>query len=77
MPCADHRVLRIDLTNNSIAQEFRGHTDWVLAASLSTHHGRRKCDTNVTRLLSGSFDGEVRLWNAADGSPLQAWIAKP
>ena len=76
VPCADHRVLRIDLTNNSIAQEFKGHKDWVLAASLS----RTTADANhtiVTRLLSGSFDGEVRLWNAADGSPLQAWIAKP
>jgi WD40 repeat protein len=79
VPCADQRLLRIDLASNSIGREFRGHSDWVLSAAMPTAAGETDGDGEpVDRLvLSGSFDGELRLWNLSDGSVAQAWTAKP
>ncbi|TWU21035.1 translocation protein TolB [Novipirellula galeiformis] len=70
VPCADKRLLRIDLGNNTIAQEFKGHTDWVISAALKPTEAE-------PQVVSGSLNGEVRLWKLADGVLLQAWIAKP
>jgi WD40 repeat protein len=48
--------------------ELRGHTDWVYSLALSPD-GRR--------LASGSWDGEVRLWDLEDGKPSTAFRAAP
>jgi WD40 repeat protein/mono/diheme cytochrome c family protein len=68
VPCADHRLRRFNLADNKIAQEFEGHSDWALSAVLNKER---------TQLASGSFNGEVRIWDIATGSLLQSWIAKP
>lgn len=74
VPCSDHRLLRIDLATNKIAQEYKGHNDWVLSACYQpTSAG----DNNRNYIASGSFDGEVRLWNIADAAIVRHWIAKP
>ena len=45
-----------------------GHTDWVYALSISR---------DGKSIASGSWDGEVRLWNSADGKPLKTILAAP
>ncbi|WP_068141271.1 c-type cytochrome domain-containing protein [Roseimaritima ulvae] len=67
-PSGDGRLLKIDLATNKISQEFKGHQDGVLAADLHAASGQ---------IVSGAFDGEVRLWQLADGTAQQHWLAKP
>ena len=74
VPCSDKRLLRIDLTNNTIAQAYSGHSDWVLTAS---YQPTTTGDENTRCIASGSFDGEVRIWNIADAAIVRQWIAKP
>jgi WD40 repeat protein len=74
VPCSDKRLLRIDLGGNKVVQEYKGHSDWVLSASYQpTIAG----DINQGHLASGSFNGEVCIWNLADASIVRQWIAKP
>lgn len=73
VPCADTRLLSIDLKTNKVAQEYKGHADWVLSTSLLP--GVSEPASQV--LASGSFDGEVKLWKVADASLLRGWTAKP
>ncbi|MGI9427074.1 MAG: c-type cytochrome domain-containing protein, partial [Bythopirellula sp.] len=74
VPCSDNRLLRVDLSNNSVAQVYKGHSDWVLTASCQpTTTG----DDKSRYIASGAFDGEVRIWNIADAAIVRQWIAKP
>lgn len=68
IPCADHRVRRFDLSNNAIALSLEGHQDWVLSVSWSGITGS---------VASADHTGQVKVWNAADGSAKQTWLAKP
>ena len=65
--CSADKTVRIF---EGIAQKFAlsGHTDWVYAVAISR-------DGNT--IASGSWDGEVRLWNAADGKPIKTILAAP
>ena len=74
LPCSDHRLLRIDLATNKIAQEYKGHSDWVLSAC---YQPSTAGDDDGHYIASGSFDGEVRIWNIADAAIVRQWIAKP
>lgn len=74
VPCTDKRLLRIDLNNNTIAQEFKGHEDWVLTAC---YQPATSDDAHSPYIASGSFDGQVRIWNLADASTVRQWLAKP
>jgi WD40 repeat protein len=47
---------------------YAGHVDAVY--SLAYHAG-------TGRVAGGSFSGEVRIWNAEDGSPLATFVAAP
>ncbi len=74
VPCSDKRLLRIDVTSYAVTQEYKGHSDWVLSAcycSITTG------DDHRDYVASGSFDGEVRIWNIADATIIRQWIAKP
>ena len=71
VPCSDKRLLNIDLSNNTISQQYIGHNDWVLTVC------RQAGVTDGGWIASGSMDGEVRLWNAADTTLVRSWIAKP
>ncbi|HQV58543.1 MAG TPA: thioesterase family protein, partial [Ilumatobacteraceae bacterium] len=64
----DHRLLRVDLNNNSLAQQYAGHTDWVLSAAV------RREESQVL-LLGSAFDGQMRIWDNASGDVLQHWLA--
>jgi mono/diheme cytochrome c family protein len=68
VPSGDAQVRQIDLATNAVARSLAGHGDWVLSATVSR---------DGLRFATGALDGEVRLWNAADGAAIRAWTAKP
>ncbi len=74
VPCADKRLLKIDLNKNAVAQEYRGHSDGVLTACVPPSNTDLQ---GVSTIASGGFDGEVRIWNVADAAVVRQWIAKP
>ncbi len=87
VPCADHRLLQLDLNDNKIARVFAGHTAWVLSAhafstpaiASSVNAPDAPADSPTEYLLSGAFDGQLRLWDvkAVGEASLLSWLAKP
>jgi WD40 repeat protein len=49
-------------------RKFSGHADWVYSLSFNAAGNK---------LVTGSWDGELRLWNAADGQMLLKFVAAP
>lgn len=68
VPCNDRRLLKVDIAKDQVQTEFKGHHDWVLSVALSP---------DQTTVASGSYDGEIRLWNVNDGTAITDWIAQP
>lgn len=68
IPCADNRLLQVDLTKMTITHEFPRFGDWVLSAAWHPESAR---------IAAGAFDGEIRVGNRDDGELPQSWIAKP
>jgi hypothetical protein len=64
----DRSVRMNKAADGSEIRKFSGHSDWVytLSASLS-----RKL------IASGSYDGEIRIWNSEDGAVAKSFIAIP
>lgn len=65
---SNKQIQQIDLDKNQLGLSIAGHSDWVLCLG---------SDTKSQMLASGSIDGEVRIWNASDGSLKNSWVAKP
>ena len=65
---ADKKVRRHSTDNKELIRAFSGHKDWVYALAI---------DGKTNRLASGSYDGEVRVWNLEDGQVLTAFTAAP
>jgi WD40 repeat protein len=67
LPCTDKTVKAYGLgtANRNLSLTFTGHTDWVYSISVSP---------DGTRLASGSADGTVKLWNAADAKQLAVLV---
>lgn len=68
IPSKDKRVLKIGLGENKLIRSYLGHDDWVLSTALNHDH---------SRLVSGAFNGEVRVWKTESGELINAWLAKP
>ena len=68
VPSANKRLLKINLADNTIAQEFTGSEDWVLAAALSP---------DGSKVVAGTHDGKLRVWNTSDGAISATWQASP
>ena len=49
-------------------RKLQGHKDWVYSLAISR---------DGKTIASGSWDGEVRLWNSADGKLIRSFIAAP
>lgn len=68
VPGADNQLRRIDTATNKVSHALAGYQDWVLSTAF--HAG-------TNRVAGGAMNGEVRLWNATDGTLIRNWIAKP
>jgi WD40 repeat protein len=66
--CGDAIVRQHDTKTEKLIREFRGHRDWVYAIDYhpATH-----------RVASGSYDGEVRIWDTLTGETVKAFMASP
>jgi len=47
---------------------FSGHADWVYSLAYNAA---------TKRLATGSYDGEIRIWNVEDGKSLITFLAAP
>jgi dipeptidyl aminopeptidase/acylaminoacyl peptidase len=65
---ADKKIRQHAMDKKELVRTFSGHNDWVYSLAI---------DGKSKRLASGSYDGEVRLWNLDDGRALAAFIAAP
>jgi WD40 repeat protein len=67
--CSADRSARLhSLAGGALLKTFSGHSDWVY--SLAYNEATK-------RLATGSFDGEVRIWNIQDGKGLVTFLAAP
>jgi hypothetical protein len=67
--CSADRTARLHaLAGGKLLKTFSGHADWVYSMAFCTA---------TDGLATGSFDGEVRLWNVADGKSLVKFLAAP
>lgn len=73
VPCADSRLLSIDLKSNKVTQEYKGNDDWVLSSAWRPGAN----DPASQLVVGGAFDGELKLWKTADASLVRGWTAKP
>jgi WD40 repeat protein len=67
-PANDKLLHRIDLGKNQETLKFAGHADWVLSSAIHSKN---------SQVASGSIDGMLRLWNAADGALIREWRGVP
>jgi dipeptidyl aminopeptidase/acylaminoacyl peptidase len=65
--CSADKTVRV-FADGSQRLVLNGHADWVYAVALSA---------DGKTLASGSWDGEVRLWDFADGKPVRTILAAP
>ncbi len=65
---ADRSVRRYKLADRSAVSTLTDHPDWVLSAAENSAG---------SLVVGGCFDGTVRIWNVADGTQVQQFIAKP
>src|SRR6266516_5527470 len=65
---ADKKIRQHAMDKKELVRTFSGHSDWVYSLAI---------DGKSKRLASGSYDGEVRLWNLDDGKAVIAFIAAP
>ena len=65
--CSADKTVRV-FEGNSQKLSLSGHKDWVYSVGVSR---------DGKTIASGSWDGEVRLWNAEDGKPIKTILAAP
>ncbi|MGH7135176.1 MAG: WD40 repeat domain-containing protein, partial [Pirellulales bacterium] len=65
---ADKTARQHKTADRSQVRIFSGHTDWIYSLAYNEA---------TQRLATGSFDGEVRVWNLADGAQVAAFKAAP
>jgi WD40 repeat protein len=54
--------------SGSQIRKLQGHNDWIYSLAISR---------DGKSVASGSWDGEVKLWNLADGKLIRSFIAAP
>jgi WD40 repeat protein len=65
---ADGELRQFDIATAKPVRTYRGHSDWVYAVAGSP-------EANL--VATGSFDGEVRLWDTSTGTLLRTFLAAP
>ena len=64
----DRNIHQHNAADGAELRQLAGHADWVY--TLSAHPG-------LKRIASGSYDGEIRIWNSEDGTMTTSFIAIP
>ena len=67
LACGADKTVRV-FENFAPKQALTGHNDWIYSLALSP---------DGKSVASGSWDGEVRLWNLLDGKPIRTILAAP
>ena len=65
---ADKTVRQFLAENRSAVRSYAGHTDWIYSLAINEP---------TRRMATGSYDGEVRIWNLDDGAQVAAYRAAP
>jgi WD40 repeat protein len=65
---ADKTAREHNFDNGQNTRTFSGHQDWVYAVAFNAA---------TKKLATGSWDGEIRIWNAEDAKGLANFIAAP
>lgn len=65
---ADRNAREHNLADGKAIRTYAGHKDWVYTLSFNA---KRKL------VATGSYDGEIRVWNSEDGSVTRSFIAIP
>ena len=65
---ADGLVKEFSISDMREVQTFSGHHDWVCTLDFDEASGT---------LVTGAADGEIKIWNTADGRCLQSFYARP
>lgn len=65
---ADKTARQHKTADRAQVRSFAGHTDWVYCLAVNEP---------TKRLATGSFDGEVRIWNLDDGAAVATFKAAP
>ena len=65
---ADKTARLHNIADGRELKKFSGHTDWVYTVAWSPA---------AKRIATGSYDGEIRVWNAEDASGLISFVAAP
>jgi dipeptidyl aminopeptidase/acylaminoacyl peptidase len=68
LACGADKSVAVFTDKGSEVRRMRGHQDWIYSLAISP---------DSKTVASGSWDGEVRLWNLVDGKPLRTIIAAP
>jgi Planctomycete cytochrome C/WD domain, G-beta repeat len=69
LTCGEDRTARLHtLADGKEIHKFEGHQEWIYAASA---HAETK------RVATGSYDGEIRLWNIGEAKPTLTFRAAP
>ncbi len=63
----DKTIIAFSATGSQV-RKLQGHNDWVYSLAISR---------DGKTIASGSWDGEVKLWNFADGKLIRSFIAAP
>ncbi|MCH2609483.1 MAG: hypothetical protein MK006_00285 [Pirellulales bacterium] len=67
-PSADKTVRQFEEGSHTEVRSYTGNADWALAAAF---HPETK------RVVSGAFNGDVKIWNAEDGAEIATFVAAP
>ena len=66
--CGADKAISVLDAKGSPQRRLQGHNDWIYALAVSR---------DGKTVASGSWDGEVKLWNLADGKLVRTIVAAP
>jgi WD40 repeat protein len=66
--CSADKAIHVFKASGSSIRKLQGHQDWIYSVAVSK---------DGKTIASGSWDGDVRLWNLADGKPIRNFFAAP
>ena len=66
--CSGGKSVHVYKASGGLIRKLPGHQDWIYSLAISR---------DSKTIATGSWDGEVRLWNIADGKPIRNFIAAP